>query len=57
VLHGAPPKLVMLQMGNCSTREVDGVLRRSLGEFTAFEQDTVASLIELPAPSPPHSAS
>ncbi|MGH7945019.1 MAG: DUF5615 family PIN-like protein [Opitutaceae bacterium] len=48
VLRGAPPKLVMIGLGNCSTGEVETLLRSRRAELEKFEHDAVVSVIELP---------
>lgn len=48
VLRGSPPKLVMIRLGNCSTREVARLLRAGLDELELFERDATASVVELP---------
>ena len=51
VLRGAPPKLVMIGLGNCTTVEVASLLRHHAGELAKFALDPVGSVIELPPPS------
>lgn len=48
VLRATPPKLVMIRLGNCSTRDVELLLRESRLNLEAFERDSAASLLELP---------
>lgn len=47
ILRGAPPKLVMIGLGNCTTADVDAALRQNLSRLLAFEADLGAALIEL----------
>lgn len=48
VLKGSPPKLVMIRTGNCSTRDVETLLRANADKLEAFNRDLTASLMELP---------
>jgi len=47
IVHGAPPKLVMVSMGNCPTREIETILRRNREAMERFNDDRVTSLMEL----------
>src|SRR5207244_2180873 len=42
-LHGAPPKVVWIRRGNCSTREMDGILRAHHDDLLAFVNDDAAA--------------
>jgi len=44
---GHPPKLVWVRLGNCSTSEVEDLLRRNLAVITLFYDDTEASFLAL----------
>lgn len=44
-LHGQPPKVIWLRLGNCSTANVEEVLRRRHLELLRFEEDTTAALL------------
>lgn len=48
VLQGAPPKLVMIALGNCATAEVESLLRGNVLALNRFAEDAVGWLIELP---------
>jgi len=39
VLVGAPPKVVWIRLGNCSTQEVERVLRSKILEMQRFLED------------------
>ena len=39
VVRGTPPKVIWLQLGNCSTARVEAVFRSHLEEIEAFEAD------------------
>ena len=45
LLFGAPPKVVWIQMGNCSTRAVETVLRLRQADILAFLDDPTATLL------------
>lgn len=44
ILRGAPPKVVWLRLGNCSTSDVDQALRRHAGQIEAFLNSEDASI-------------
>ena len=46
-LFGAPPKVVWVRLGNCSTSEVADLLRRHVQTLEEFEADEVASFLSL----------
>lgn len=48
LLEGPPPKVVWVQLGNCTTSTVEALLRAHAGELLAFAADAGASLIVLP---------
>jgi len=39
VLKGAPPKLVWLKTGNCSSQQIENLLRTHASQLHAFEAD------------------
>ena len=44
---GAPPKVILLQTGNCSTDRILGILRNNAIRLADFESDTRRSLLVL----------
>jgi predicted nuclease of predicted toxin-antitoxin system len=46
-LHGAPPKVIWLSVGNAGTEAILGFLQSQRAEIQAFEADTEASLLVL----------
>ncbi|NOS99015.1 MAG: DUF5615 family PIN-like protein [Phycisphaerales bacterium] len=46
-LHGPPPKVVWLRMGNCSSEQIAEALRRNAVQLFAFERDPDAALLVL----------
>jgi len=46
-VFGAPPKVVWVRLGNCSTTDVANLLRRYSKELEIFEADEVASFLSL----------
>jgi len=48
LLVGPPPKVVWIQLGNCTTATVEALLRAHAEELLAFAADAEASLIVLP---------
>jgi predicted nuclease of predicted toxin-antitoxin system len=47
VLRGAPPKVIWLRIGNCTTDEVAQLLRQHLGDIRRFAEDTEVTFLEL----------
>lgn len=47
-LYGPPPKVIWIQRGNCSTLEVETILRTKVGEIKAFHDDRRAAFLILP---------
>jgi predicted nuclease of predicted toxin-antitoxin system len=47
VLHGAPPKVVWLRLGNCATADVARLLRDHVDDLRRFEAQTEVTLLEL----------
>jgi predicted nuclease of predicted toxin-antitoxin system len=39
VLRGSPPKVIWLQLGNCTTSQVEAVFRARFADIEAFEKD------------------
>ena len=47
-LHfGNPPKVIWLRLGNCSTTQVETLLRREFEAIKAFNEDDTVSLLAL----------
>jgi predicted nuclease of predicted toxin-antitoxin system len=44
---GHTPKLVWVRLGNCSTSDVERLLRTSFSAITIFHEDTEASFLAL----------
>ena len=44
---GNPPKVIWLRLGNCSTRQVEDVLRRDFDAIKLFYKDESLSLLAL----------
>ncbi len=44
---GNPPKVIWLRLGNCSTAQVEGLLRRDFHAIELFYRDSTLSLIAL----------
>ena len=47
LVFGNPPKVVWLQLGNCSTSDVERLLRREFGVIKTFYEDEHVSLLAL----------
>ena len=48
LVFGNPPKVVWLRLGNCSTRQVENLLRRDFDVIELFYEDEFVSLLALP---------
>ena len=46
-LFAHPPKVVWLRRGNCSTTEIETILRVHYDDIVAFERDDVGSFLAL----------
>ena len=46
-VFGQPPKLIWVRLGNCSTSEVEHLLRRNFAAISRFEEDATASFLVL----------
>jgi predicted nuclease of predicted toxin-antitoxin system len=47
VLKGAPPKVVWIRLGNCTTAEIAQVFRTHWARIEAFVAEPVTALLEL----------
>lgn len=47
ITWGAPPKVIVLQMVNCSNVKIERIIRRNATRFLAFENDIRQSLLIL----------
>jgi predicted nuclease of predicted toxin-antitoxin system len=47
IARGAPPKVILLQTGNCSTGQIIQIVRNNAVRFTDFEDDAHRSLLVL----------
>jgi predicted nuclease of predicted toxin-antitoxin system len=48
LVFGNPPKVVWLRLGNCSTKQVEELLRRDFAVIKLFYEDNSVSLLSLP---------
>ena len=48
LLLGPPPKVVWIQLGNCTTSDIEGLLVSRQPDLVAFHADDDASLLILP---------
>lgn len=48
LVFGNPPKVLWLRLGNCSTRQVEELLRRDFEVIKLFYKDNSLSLLALP---------
>ena len=47
VLRGWPPKVIWLQLGSCTTSQVEAAFRTRIADITAFENDPAAGTLVL----------
>lgn len=47
ILRGAPPKVIWIRRGNCTTAEIATLLQSNVTEILQFETDSEAALLEL----------
>jgi predicted nuclease of predicted toxin-antitoxin system len=47
LLYGDPPKVIWLRLGNCSTAQVESLLRREFAAIQRFDEDNTVSLLAL----------
>ncbi len=45
--HGFPPKVIWIRLGNCSTVQIEALLRSHQPEISAFLADRVAAFLAL----------
>jgi predicted nuclease of predicted toxin-antitoxin system len=45
--RGLPPKVILLEVGNCSTAEIEHIVRRNAIRFSEFDYDSDRSLLIL----------
>ena len=46
-MFGHPPKLVWVRIGNCSTADVERLLRYNFAVITVFDEDSEAAFLAL----------
>ncbi|MDQ3135393.1 MAG: DUF5615 family PIN-like protein [Acidobacteriota bacterium] len=46
-VFGYPPKVVWVRLGNCSTSDVESLLRRNFAAVKTFHEDLYASFLSL----------
>jgi predicted nuclease of predicted toxin-antitoxin system len=47
LVFGNPPKVIWSRLGNCSTSQVESLLRREFESITLFYEDKYLSLLAL----------
>ncbi|MGL5032470.1 MAG: DUF5615 family PIN-like protein [Microcystaceae cyanobacterium] len=48
LVFGSPPKVIWVRLGNCSTSQVESLLRREFNLISQFYQNLSLSLLALP---------
>jgi predicted nuclease of predicted toxin-antitoxin system len=47
VLRGFPPKVIWLRRGNCTTVQIEEILRRHFQEIKALDEDSQTGVLSL----------
>lgn len=47
ILRGAPPKVIWMRLGNCTTSDIENLLRRHFDEVVQFVLHQEATFLEL----------
>jgi len=47
LVFGNPPKVIWLRLGNCSTLQIENLLRREFNAIELFYEDETLSLLAL----------
>lgn len=47
VMRGSPPKVLWLQLGNCTTAQVEAAIQGCIAEIKAFQEDASAGTLVL----------
>ena len=47
VLRGFPPKVIWIRRGNCSTTEIEQILRRHYEDIKALDTDPIMGILTL----------
>ena len=50
VLNGAPPKVIWLRLGNCTTQDIVDLLQTHVEDIRRFERQDEAAFLELGTP-------
>jgi len=48
IQFGAPPKVISITLGNCTTAQVESLFRMRFAAIESFDRDTEAALLFLP---------
>jgi len=47
LLQGFPPKVIWIRRGNCSTRDIEIILRENFNSIKAMNEDASSGILEL----------
>jgi predicted nuclease of predicted toxin-antitoxin system len=50
LLRGSPPRVIRLRIGNCTTAQIEALIRRYQDAIMAFDSDAEAGMLELLSP-------
>lgn len=48
LVFGSPPKVIWVRLGNCSTEQVENLIRKDRDVIKLFSEDEAVSLLTLP---------
>ncbi len=46
-LRGAPPKIIWIRVGNCTTMTIESIIRRNYRSIETFAQDATSVILEI----------
>jgi len=47
LVQGFPPKVIWIRRGNCSTHDIETILRKNLNSIKAMNEDASTGILEL----------
>ena len=47
LVHGSPPKIVWIQRGNCSTKDLEKIIRQHCDDIKTLHNDSQSSILVL----------
>jgi predicted nuclease of predicted toxin-antitoxin system len=47
ILRGHPPKIIWIRIGNCTSKQIEEILRRHITEIVSFADHSSSSVLEI----------